>query len=395
MKQIVFYHANCMDGTGAALAHQWAFENIVADFVYQPINYPQASDENKFAEFLQKKEIQLWGVSEVWFLDFTPTLPVLQFLLKLGIKIFIIDHHATGVEMLQEIEAMEPRPPLYDKLYYVTGDSDEFSGAYLTHLFQSQLFRFAGMARDNDPIKLFHRLPRRIGDSVITTNLIGLKPPENWIGDSVFNLLRVRDCWDTRDQTMKKMADGFHYYCFHHSVPDHPETLNSLIKSDRWLEYVKEGQVIKSVYEKQCQKAIDTGLQTVVNTDLLDDIQVLITVAPYDQASLLGEMWYSKFPERPAISIGLFYNHGKATGGYGIRSNHLVNSRLIAQAVSNGGGHDRASGGPLTDSIVASGWQSDAEIPLNEVLYEINQLFIDAIMKVYKHPKEVSETESE
>ena len=87
MKQIVFYHANCMDGTGAALAHQWAFENIVADFVYQPINYPQASDENKFAEFLQKKEIQLWGVNEVWFLDFTPTLPVLQFLLKLGIKI--------------------------------------------------------------------------------------------------------------------------------------------------------------------------------------------------------------------------------------------------------------------------------------------------------------------
>ena len=43
MKQIVFYHANCMDGTGAALAHQWAFENIVADFVYQPINYPHAT----------------------------------------------------------------------------------------------------------------------------------------------------------------------------------------------------------------------------------------------------------------------------------------------------------------------------------------------------------------
>lgn len=398
MKQIVFYHANCMDGTGAALAHQWAFENIVADFVYQPINYPQASDENKFAEFLQKKEIQLWGVSEVWFLDFTPTLPVLQFLLKLGIKIFIIDHHATGVEMLQEIEAMEPRPPLYDKLYYVTGDSDEFSGAYLTHLFQDQLFRFAGMARDNDSIKLFHRLPNRIGDSVIATNLIGLKPPENWIGDSVFNLLRVRDCWDTRDQTMKKMADGFHYYCFHHSVPDHPETLNSLIKSDRWLEYVKEGQVIKSVYEKQCQKAIECGLQTVVNTDLLDDIQVLITVSPYDQASLLGEMWYSKFPERPAISIGLFYNHGKATGGYGIRSNHLVNSRLIAQAVSNGGGHDRASGGPLTETLIVKGgygYPYEQNKKLDEILYEINQLFIDAIMKVYKQPKEVSKTESE
>lgn len=394
MKQIVFYHANCMDGTGAALAHQWGFQDVEVDFIYQPINYPQAQDENKFAEFLQAKEIQLWGLSAIWFLDFTPTLSVLQFLLKLDIKIFIIDHHATGVEMLQEIEAMEPRPALYDKLYYVTGDSDEFSGAYLTHLFQDQLFRFAGMARDNDPIKLFHRLPNRIGDSIITTNLIGLKPPENWIDDSVFNLLRVRDCWDTRDQTMKKMADGFHYYCFHHSVPDHPKTLNSLIKSDRWLEYVKEGQVIKSVYEKQCQKAIECGLQTVVNTDLLDDIQVLITVSPYDQASLLGEMWYSKFPERPAISIGLFYNHGKATGGYGIRSNHLVNSRLIAQAVSNGGGHDRASGGSLTEVEMFSK-ASDSCIDLSEILYEVNQLFIDAIMKVYKQPKEVSKTENE
>ena len=71
-------------------------------------------------------------------------------------------------------------------------------------------------------------------------------------------------------------------------MPDHPETLNSLIKSDRWLEYVKEGQVIKSVYEKQCQKAIDTGLQTVVNTDLLDDIQVLITVAPIVTGKQIG-----------------------------------------------------------------------------------------------------------
>ena len=190
MKQIVFYHANCMDRTGAALAHQWAFENIVADFVYQPINYPQASDENKFAEFLQKKEIQLWGVNEVWFLDFTPTLPVLQFLLKLGIKIFIIDHHATGKEILQNIEAMEPRPPLYNKLYYVIGDSDEFSGAYLTHLFQDQLFRFASMTRDNDPIKLFHRLPGRIGDSVIVTNLIELKTPHCQTANG-YNLLRV------------------------------------------------------------------------------------------------------------------------------------------------------------------------------------------------------------
>lgn len=393
MKQIVFYHANCMDGTGAALAHQWAFENIVADFVYQPINYPQASDENKFAEFLQKKEIQLWGVCEVWFLDFTPTLPVLQFLLKLGIKIFIIDHHATGVEMLQEIEAMEPRPTLYDKLYYVTGDSDEFSGAYLTHLFQDQLFRFAGMARDNDSIKLFHRLPNRIGDSVIVTNLIGLETPHYQTANA-YNLLRVRDCWDTRDKELKACADGFHYYCFHHGIPDHPNKLAAVFKNEDLTPFIKEGQVIKSVYEKQCQKAIDVGLQTVVNTDLLDDIQVLITVAPYDQASLLGEMWYSKFPERPAISIGLFYNHGKTTGGYGIRSNHLVNSRLIAQAVSNGGGHDRASGGPLTEVEMFSK-ASDSCIDLSEILYEVNQLFIDAIMKVYKQPKEISETESE
>ena len=386
MKQIVFYHANCMDGTGAALAHQWGFEDTGQEFIYQPINYPHVKDENKFAEFLQDKEIQLWGLSTIWFLDFTPTLAVLQFLLKLEIKVFIIDHHATGTETLQDIEAMEPRPALYDKLFYITGNSDEFSRTYLTHLFQDQLFRFAGMVQSKDPIKLFYKLPRRIGDSVISTNLIGLKPPENWIGDSVFNLLRVRDCWDTRDQTMKKMADGFHYYCFHHSVPDHPETLNSLIKSDRWLEYVKEGQVIKSVYEKQCQKAIDVGLQTVVNTDVLDGIQVLITVAPADQASLLGEMWYSKFPEQPAICIGLFYSHKKPSVGYGIRSNHLINSRLVAQEISNGGGHDRAAGGSLTGEYVIS--YEDQSHTVDDVLGTINRFCITAIEKVYKHPDE-------
>ena len=385
MKQIVFYHANCMDGTGAALAHQWAFENIVADFVYQPINYPQASDENKFAEFLQKKEIQLWGVNEVWFLDFTPTLPVLQFLLKLGIKIFIIDHHATGKEILQNIEAMEPRPPLYNKLYYVIGDSDEFSGAYLTHLFQDQLFRFANMTRDNDPIKLFHRLPNRIGDSVIVTNLIELETPHCQTANG-YDLLRVRDCWDTRDKEFKAHADGFHYYCFHHGIPDHPDKLasvfrlTSVFRNEDLTPFIKEGQVIKSVYEKQCQKAIDVGLQTVVNTDLLNDIQVLITVAPYDQASLLGEMWYSKFPNEPAICVGLFYNHSKATVGFGMRSNEFINCRMIAEALG-GGGHDRAAGGSLTEAELFD--FRPAEYNLKSILLSVNKKIVDTIFEVY------------
>ena len=402
MKPIVFYHANCMDGTGAALAHKWAFEGHDVDFIYQPINYPQAQDENKFAEFLQSKEIQLWGINQIWFLDFTPTLPVLQFLLKLGVKIFIIDHHATGVEMLQEIEAMSNKPEgrstLYDKLFYITGDSDEFSGAYLTHLFQDQLFRLPGMAQDKDPIKLFHRLPKRIGDSVIVTNLIGLKQP-TFESAPGYNLLRVRDCWDIRDKALKEQADGFNYYCFHYGIPDHPDLLEALFTDDNFYNSVTEGQTIMSVYKKQCQLAIDRGLQTVINTDLLDNIQVLITVAPDNQASLLGEMWYSRFPETPAISIGLFYNHGKASAGYGIRSNHLVNSRLVAQKVSGGGGHDRAAGGSLTETrMMAGGFHGHPHEPnkkLEEILYDINQLFIDAISRVYEYPKDVSEAETE
>ena len=385
MKQIVFYHANCMDGTGAALAHQWGFEDTGQEFIYQPINYPHVKDENKFAEFLQDKEIQLWGLSTIWFLDFTPTLAVLQFLLKLEIKVFIIDHHATGTETLQDIEAMEPRPALYDKLFYITGNSDEFSGAYLTHLFQDQLFHFAGMVQSKDPIKLFYKLPRRIGDSVIRTNLIGLKQPEFELS-TLYNLLRVRDCWDIRDPQLKMKADGLHYYCFHHDVPDHPDKLNLILGSTNLNDFIQEGQVIKSVYEKQCQKAIDTGLQTVINTDVLDGIQVLITVAPSDQASLLGEMWYSRFPEQPAICIGLFYSHKKPSVGYGIRSNHLINSRLVAQEISNGGGHDRAAGGSLTGEYVIS--YEDQSHTVDDVLDTINRFCIAAIEKVYNHPDE-------
>lgn len=90
MKKAFIYHANCLDGFGAA----WA------------ANYHNFSNENMFIPMAYgdtlKEEAK--ACDEIYFLDFSVSRQEILDLRSLGKKVVVIDHHATAKENLEGLD---------------------------------------------------------------------------------------------------------------------------------------------------------------------------------------------------------------------------------------------------------------------------------------------------
>lgn len=99
---IIFYHANCMDGFGAAYAfHQLAEPMYLGNVEYVPISYGD-SPEAAHRSFIGH---------DVYILDFSFSKAILLGLCAYANQVYLFDHHKTAVELLGDwIEASEKRP---------------------------------------------------------------------------------------------------------------------------------------------------------------------------------------------------------------------------------------------------------------------------------------------
>lgn len=62
MKDLVFYHAHCMDGTGAAAAYLHThneFDFTDKELTFKDIRYTDIESLKKFKEYLNKKQTSL------------------------------------------------------------------------------------------------------------------------------------------------------------------------------------------------------------------------------------------------------------------------------------------------------------------------------------------------
>ncbi len=89
MKTLVMYHADCLDGFGAAYAAWKALGE--EDTEYRPIQYGQ-DVPCIMAEVVG---------STIYFVDFCPSKEVLQVCCQSAAKVVVIDHHKTAIDMLQ------------------------------------------------------------------------------------------------------------------------------------------------------------------------------------------------------------------------------------------------------------------------------------------------------
>jgi len=103
MKPVIFYHANCTDGFGAAFA---AWKVFGDDAEYVPVSYGQIKTAD---------DVDLLGNIKdhhVFILDFSFPRPVMEYIFATAIHTTWLDHHKTAFEM------WTPEEPFKDDSFY-------------------------------------------------------------------------------------------------------------------------------------------------------------------------------------------------------------------------------------------------------------------------------------
>lgn len=366
-RQLVCYHDKCIDGTAAAAAHTLATCGVVqrpdCDYTYQPINYDTKTPE-LFDEFLVRNEIGEF--ESIWFLDFCPKNEILKHLTDQGKQVIIIDHHTTALEALDEFSS--------DLLTYVLSYDNKLSGAGLTRLLKMGLDTL-DLVKPTEP----HQVEVEVNGQtcVLLTNIkLDLMFEEL---DEFYNLIRVRDVWDESDPNRKRLADLIHQYLVHHGCYN-IEAFKQFIQQfeeakdrTKFLEdTMDKAQLIDDVIRGQVENALALGYKTQVDAKNLKNINVFIGSVPWKLDTMAGDIWSKRFPDEPAIMIGLTYNHDKNGIAAGLRSNHLIECVHLAKFF-DGGGHKQASGCNMTFLL--------KELPCNPEA--INTFLINLIKDIY------------
>lgn len=352
-----------MDGSAAAVAHQQAvgyLEGKPSEYQYLGINYPDQVDATKFKAYLNDKLGSLMVFDTMWFLDFCPCHDVLKYLHNNDTRVIIIDHHQTAVEEFAEWD--------YFNTSFVLSYDNKISGAGLTRLLTKLI----------PSLPTCHKVPSHLVDVKLNDNTIQLQTniqlslEDEYQLDPLYEFVRIRDVWDESDPLKKQMADQVYEYLTHNNCFN-PVNFKALLEMDPDIDdMVQMGEVITKVKSKIAESAIALGHKCVIDGVETKGIQVLITVTPNKMDSMVGDVWVKRFPNEPALMIGLSHNHAMESTGAGLRSNELIDALKLAKALG-GGGHLRACGCGLNHVF--------EDLPCTTSA--INQYFEQLIREVY------------
>lgn len=410
MKDLVFYHAHCMDGTGAAAAYLYGhdiWDLGEKELTFKDIRYTDIESLEKFKEYLDKEtavvlnDASLTGVelaardfttstplSEpqmVTFLDFCPTAEILKWLLVEGHTVLILDHHQTGREMMEKFLVDNAHLNL-SRLHFAFGDSS-ISGSGLALVLTEVTHDAYTYPSRGTHVDTFHHPMDDSDGFKIWNNLTHFVGQVSEM-DHVFEFLRVRDVWDLSDPEKKKNADSLNAYLFHNDLTK-LSAFYSWWRSHYHLPTVlAHGKLICSVFEKQIQEVIDRGYQTELNLTDGRKLQLCIASCPDKQASLMGDLWTQKWKdtEHPTICISMFTNYKTNRVGFGMRSNKHIDCKPLAEFLG-GGGHFKACGGDLSTLVVPAGYDHvdyDVAVEPGQFIEKLRDELVYATTQVYK-----------
>ncbi len=373
MKKLVIYHAYCVDGSAAAVAHRIAFErptrdkdfpvNALDKIDYIPMGHGVLESHEAFFKVMAKYQ-------DITFLDFCPTFPLLKELLEQGRSITIFDHHKDNYEMIEkhfaELESQ--------RLSVIFSKDNKLSGATLTWLFGLSGYGI------KEPCKLREV---HIHDHHFLTNVnIGfIKEQTLTHKDPLYNLIGIRDTWDESSPAMKERADNLHAYLNRYNIRDFDE-LYKFVKNDTFTHNSATinhyGELINYTNKKNCTDALDDSYQTVIPT-AEGPIHLAIGICPFGQASQFGQSWREMHPGEKTISAALFFSFKKRSMVVSWRSSNIDALRL-AQSFPGGGGHANACGCRMSDTYIPYEQQHDTpakflEWVIEEIEERINNVY--------------------
>lgn len=346
MKMHVYYHNNCMDGTASASAFLNAMKKDTAETTFLPIDYSDCKQLENFQKFCNIED----NVEVVWFLDFYPGNEGVEWLHSIGKRVVVVDHHASAIEAISKLEEVN--------LAYIVSYDNLLSGAGLTYIIGDLIHE----------IPTIKTIPAKIvewREKQILTNLDITIPNNNM--HPVYDYIRRRDVWDESIPLAKEHADNLYYYLVHKgcfAFKNFADVWQSGVLENDLPEVLEQGKVIKEVQTAHALNAINLGYKSVIETKKHGKLHLLVASSPYKMDSLVGDLWNKRHPNEASIYVGLTHNRDKGVIGSGMRSNHHVACRTLAEHFG-GGGHDRASGCNLTPYVV-----NMDDNALNALIYE-------------------------
>lgn len=329
---IVCYHEACVDGFVAGYSAVSQLRHWGYDIKAFPVNYKQ-----DILGKIKDVEKEVGTIEHIVFVDFCPTNEQLLQLLSMW-KVAVIDHHKTAVQNITKImfpEAGKVDARLVDNLRFVFAKDQ--SGASLTELIDLPRF----LDQTEDAVANHGEV---IGD-IFAKPLPCLSGAE--LSD-LFKLVRIRDLWINPGSFEKRQADALSSYFSVEGLFN----LNEELNNGELDLYQYDGAVLESAisdgkaFEKQMLLMCENALKSSFTTKIVKDgvtINVAIGSILTGMGSKFGEMFVDRYPDQPAIAIGVNWNLKKGGVGLNLRSNKFLSARKVAE-LFGGGGHEHASG---------------------------------------------------
>lgn len=269
IKELVFYHGNCLDGVSAAYCHK-QYSSVTKDGEAKYI--PMAHNEINIPAIQQKlSNVDLAKVKQVYVLDFNLDKDCYNYLLNANndIQIVVLDHHKTAKEAIEKLD--EEFAGKNIQFYF----NLKYSGAVLSYLYFSTQF---GIPNDESVL-----------DYVVKTQV------PTWI-----KMVHDRDLWQWKYKDTKFFTTAL--------FSKITGNANNDTNGNNYVNYVP------SELEQMCK----------INPSKAESVEILI-----DTGKIMSEQYenqiQSVIDERGYFEVDLL---GLGVKGYAVNASNLFSSEL-------------------------------------------------------------------
>lgn len=269
IKELVFYHGNCLDGVSAAYCHK-QYSSVTKDGEAKYI--PMAHNEINIPAIQQKlSNVDLAKVKQVYVLDFNLDKDCYNYLLNANndIQIVVLDHHKTAKEAIEKLD--EEFAGKNIQFYF----NLKYSGAVLSYLYFSTQF---GIPNDESVL-----------DYVVKTQV------PTWI-----KMVHDRDLWQWKYKDTKFFTTAL--------FSKITGNANNDTNGNNYVNYVP------SELEQMCK----------INPSKAESVEILI-----DTGKIMSEQYENQIQsiidERGYFEVDLL---GLGVKGYAVNASNLFSSEL-------------------------------------------------------------------
>lgn len=320
---LVYYHKNCNDGTGAAVA---LFSKVPSNAKFIPIQYgDKITIESNYVDIV--------------FADFCPTKDDIDMILKQideRSRLIILDHHATALANIKSyVDSNKPDNRL---LFYF--DNTMCGSLIAFHIRNLSKIELSGTIMESDDV---------------FTNLT----PESIVREDFFlggakhrfyELLDIRDRWVDVDEEEKKEADYLSSFLYISEWNKKPiSELYEIVEDidfDGLNDMLNYGEIAYITKIRQAETLVTKASKhVVINQDSSKEVELAVCFTS-ENISDAGSLWNkmgSENGDRCSLFVGIIVIPDDELIVFSARSSENVSARAFCESFG-GGGHVQASG---------------------------------------------------